>query len=83
MPICSYVVIPERGRGGELAKRLARLPGCQVTASSNRELLLLVTDTGHAEEEAALREALSRLEGVEQVVLSFGELPVVASDRSP
>lgn len=74
MAICSYVVIPARGAAETLIRRLAALPGCDVARATNRDVLLLVTDTSGPEEDEALRTALERMDGVRGLVLTFGEL---------
>ena len=41
MPILSYVVLPAAGAAHQVSRRLAALPGCQVTCAENRDLLIL------------------------------------------
>jgi nitrate reductase NapAB chaperone NapD len=74
MPICSYLVVPAVGEIEAVRTRLASLPGCDVVRAANRELLLLVTETADPAAEAALREAIERLDGVSALVLTFGEI---------
>jgi nitrate reductase NapAB chaperone NapD len=74
MAVCSYLVIPEPGRAGPVAGRLAAIPGCEVTAAENRDVLLLVTESDGPEEEKALREELESVPGVMALVLTFGEI---------
>ena len=74
MAICGYLVFSETGAGPALAERLAALPGCDVVPAENRDLLLLVTDSQGADEEAALREKVEQVEGVSALVLTFGEV---------
>jgi nitrate reductase NapAB chaperone NapD len=74
MPICSYLVVPTRGRMGAVAKRLAGIPGCDVVAARNREVLLLVTESADAAEERELRARVEAEEGVLALVFTFGEI---------
>jgi nitrate reductase NapAB chaperone NapD len=74
MPVCSYLVFPERDNAEAVAERLAILPGCEVIPAENRDLLLLVTDTEDADEERALRLRVHATEGVLAMMLTFGEL---------
>jgi nitrate reductase NapAB chaperone NapD len=74
VPILSYVVIPSDGATGQVAGRLASLPGCEVARAANRDLLLLVTETGSEREERELHAALSRVEGIRSMILTFGAL---------
>ena len=59
MTIQSYLVYPEPGRIAALTATLARIPGCEVIASENRDLLVLVTETP---DEAAQKNLEARLE---------------------
>ena len=74
MAICSYLVLSNPGESPALAERLASLPGCDVVPAQNRDLLLLVTDSIEATEQAALREQVEQMEGVSSMVLTFGEI---------
>jgi nitrate reductase NapAB chaperone NapD len=74
MAICSYLVIPRPGATAALADRLVALPGCEVVPSANRDLLVLVTDTPDREQENALRHRIERLEEIQALVLTFGEV---------
>lgn len=74
MPICSYLVIPERGAAREVERCLGEIPGCDVVRARNRDLLILVTDTPGLEEESELREEVEDLEGIQALLLTFGEI---------
>lgn len=74
MPVCSYVVIPQPGRLAPLTERLAAIPGCEVTRATNREVLLLVTETADGASEATLRAALEAIPGIQELLLTFGDL---------
>jgi len=83
MPVCSYVVLPEPGGVHRLSQRLATIPGCDVTRSSNRNLLLLVTDTPSPEEDRELRSTLRELEGIHALILTFGEIDPETEEADP
>jgi nitrate reductase NapAB chaperone NapD len=72
--ICSYLVIPEDGASVLVAERLATLPGCDVVPAENRDVLILVTDTPGLEEESALRRRVEALDGIQALLLTFGEI---------
>ena len=74
MPICSYLVITESGACEQVAIRLSALPGCDVAQAENRDVLILVTDTPDREEERALRETVEAMEGIQALLLTFGEI---------
>ena len=83
MPVCSYLVIPERGRSAIVAERLRGLAGCEVAPARNRDLLLLVTDTPGPKEDAALRETLEGIEDIHALVLAFGQIDPETSEGDP
>jgi nitrate reductase NapAB chaperone NapD len=73
MAICSFVVIPAPGAAPAVARSLANLPGCEVFPAENRELLVLLTETADGEGEG-LHRALAEVEGVQALLLTFGEI---------
>ena len=74
MPICSYLVIPEEGASERVRDRLVGLSECDVARSENSDVLLLVTDTSGLEEEHDLRSRLEAMEGIQALLLTFGEI---------
>ena len=74
MPICSYVVFPHPGKIDALATTLDQIPGCEALPSSNRDLLLLTTETSTAAEEQALQDQLQTVSDIQCMVLSFGDI---------
>jgi nitrate reductase NapAB chaperone NapD len=83
MPVCSYLVVPQPGAADSVAQRLSDLPGCDVARAENRDVLLLVTDTPGPDEDARLREVLETMEGIQALVLSFGEIDPETSKGDP
>lgn len=74
MPICSYLVIPEEGATRRVRDRLARIPECDVVAARNRDVLILVTETDGLREEEDLRSSVEAMEGIQALLLTFGEI---------
>ena len=72
--ICSYLVVSEEGATGRVAEQLAALPGCDVVSAENRDVLILVTDTPGLEEEGALRQRVEAMDGIQGLLLTFGEI---------
>ena len=65
MTIQSYLVYPEAGRGPTVAAALRALQGCsEVVPAENRDLLVLVTETGSGDEQKRLEASLEDLAGV-------------------
>ncbi len=83
MPICSYLVIPERGAARRVERRLTDLSGCDVTRARNRDVLILVTETPGLEEENDLRERIEAMEGIQALLLTFGEIDPETPVRDP
>jgi nitrate reductase NapAB chaperone NapD len=83
MPVCSYLVIPEPDSGEALARNLAALRGCDVTRATNRDVLLLVTDTPGPEEDEELRRSLEAMDGIRALVLAFGEIDPDTPEADP
>ena len=81
MSICGYLVLAEPGAAPALAGRLAELPGCDVVAARAHDVLLLVTDSEGAHDDAAVRERVERMEGVAALVLTFGDVDSVGAAR--
>ncbi len=73
MPVCSYLVFPH-ANAVDLSARLSALPGCEATPADNADLLILVTDTADAEAEELLQAQLADVDGVQCMVLTFGDI---------
>lgn len=83
VPICSYLVIPEEGAADRVGRRLAGLPGCEVTPARDRDLLILVTDTPGLEEEEELRSRIEAMKGIRALLFTFGEIDPETSVPDP
>ena len=74
MPICSYLAVPIPGEAEGLSERLGALPGCEVIRATNRDVMVLLTETSGRGEEGILRSRLEATEGLAALVLTFGEI---------
>ena len=72
VPIKSYLAYSVTGRRDALAQALATLGGCEVISASNRDVLVLVTDTPHDDAERALQAALEELPDLQGLTLVAG-----------
>ena len=72
MPIKSYLAYPEPGRRDELAAARGLLRGCHVVRATNRDLLVLITDTPDEAAEEALGVTLARVPGLQGLGLVAG-----------
>lgn len=74
MPICSYLVMVDDDATPDVARRLAALPGCEVTPARETDVLILVTDTPDLAEEEALRRRVEEIDGIQALLFTFGEI---------
>jgi len=79
MPICSYLAVPVPGEAESLSARLGALPGCEVIRATNRDVMVVLTETSGRSEEEALRSRLEATEGLAALVLTFGEIEAGAT----
>ena len=79
MPIKSYLAHAVEGQRDELADALAGLAGCAIVPATNRDVVVLVTDTPDEVAEEALQERLTHLPGLQCLTLVAG----LADPESP
>ncbi len=72
MPIKSYIAFPCSGKKNQLINVLENTKHCEVLPSSNKEVLVLVTDTQNDQEEEALQQVLDNIEEIEHLNLVSG-----------
>lgn len=69
VPIVSYLAYAAPSRREALQAELAGIPGCEVVAAKNQEVLVLATDTADEEAETRLQERLSTLASLQCLVM--------------
>ncbi len=72
MPIKSYVAFPHKGEKEHLIKVLESTKHCEVVPSTNKDVLVLVTDTKNDLQEEALQLVLDNIEEIEHLNLVSG-----------
>ncbi len=72
MPIKSYVAFPRKGEKEQLIKVLENTKHCEVLPATNKEVLVLVTDTKDDQQEEALQQILDSIEEIEHLNLVSG-----------
>ena len=72
MPIKSYLAHAIDGQRDALARALRALEGCAVIPATNREILVLVTDTADEPTEQALLDALAQVASLQCLTLVAG-----------
>ncbi len=72
MPIKSYVAFPHKGEKGQLIKVLKRTEHCEVIPATNKDVLVLVTDTENDQQEESLQQILNNIEEIEHLNLVSG-----------
>ncbi len=85
MPIKSYVVFPQKGKKGTLTNILRSIENCEVVVSSNKDVLVLVTDTKSGQQEEKLNKVLANIEeiGHLNLVSGFSESCLQENEKSP
>ncbi len=71
----SYLAYPAKAKKTDLVEELNRLSSCQAMASTNRELVILVTDTVDDREEEKLQKKLQEVPHLTGLALvsAYGE----------
>jgi hypothetical protein len=72
MPITSYLAHPVEGQQQKLLDEFLSIPHCEALPAMNTELLILITDTGNAGEEASLKIQLESLENLKHLAMVAG-----------
>ncbi|MEJ4088798.1 hypothetical protein [Galbibacter orientalis] len=72
MPIKSYIVLPYDGEKEALIKDLKLISGCEIAEASNKEIVLLVTDTKDESEEDRLKEKLESISSLKFMAMVSG-----------
>ena len=75
MPIKSYIAIPLENQGESLSMSIKNLSYCEIYPSTNREVLVLVTDTPDEETERRLMEQVEALPSLLHLTLISGFTP--------
>ena len=72
MPIFSYLAIPVAGAYDDLCADLKSMEYCEVIASDNKEVVVLVTDTPDEETDKKLQKRLRKLESLQSLSMTYG-----------
>ncbi|WP_422358966.1 chaperone NapD [Reichenbachiella sp.] len=72
MPISSFLAIPKRDQLPLLTDQIASFPECDALPSSNKDLLVVVTETEDSKAEETLLEKIHALESLEQLTMVSG-----------
>lgn len=72
MIIKSYLAYPIEGRYAQLDQEFRSISACEVIPATNRELLILVTESPDEEAEKALVAQIERLPSLQALTLVSG-----------
>jgi nitrate reductase NapAB chaperone NapD len=72
MPIKSYLVHPMDGQKDQLIEILNQIPSCELNPSTNKEVIVLVTDTSSVEEEKRLAQQFEAISEIKNMALVSG-----------
>ena len=72
MPLKSYLAFPRPGQRDSLAGILSQMPHCQALPASNRDVVVLITDTPDDTSEKDLEESFLTVEPLQFLSLVAG-----------
>ena len=72
MPIKSYLAHPHDGKKQHLVDALSAIKGCEVSPSTNEDILVLVTDTLDDASEDILKEKIEKIDSLKLLALVSG-----------
>ena len=72
MPIMSYLAWPVTGKKEALIVELQDMPGCDIQPAVNQDVIVLVTNTDHEQQERELQEALKEVKELACLALVSG-----------
>ena len=81
MPIFSYIAYPENGRTDEMIRELDSFSQCEVKESTNREIVILVTDTKNNDEEEKLQKKLKNVTSLQCLSMVFGHTDSIKEEN--
>ena len=72
MPIKSYLVHPMDGKKEQLIEILSQIPFCELNPSTNKDVIVLVTDTSSVDEEKKLAQKFEAILEIKNMALVSG-----------
>lgn len=72
MPVKSYLARPHEARFQELLNELSKLDGCEIIPSTNKEVVVLVTDTKNEIEDNALLMEINAVKSLKMLSMVSG-----------
>ena len=69
MPIKSYLAVPVTGKRNELISELKKINEVELEASSNKDVIVVLTDTATNMEDKQLVAQLNELESLQLITL--------------
>lgn len=72
MPIKSYLVHPMDGQKEQLIEKLSQISFCELNPSTNKDVIVLVTDTPSIEDEKQLAQKFEAILEIKNMALVSG-----------
>ena len=72
MPIKSYLVYPHDNQKNTLLKKLSAIEQCETYPAENKDLIVLVTDTGGKHQEEELQQKLQSIPELKMLSMVSG-----------
>lgn len=72
MPIKSYLAHPHEGKKEILIEALSKIEQCEVVPATNKDVLIVITDTQNKIEEEDLKEKLDAIDSLKLLAMVSG-----------
>lgn len=72
MPIFSFLAYPIKNQKEQLIKELSMIPYCEVTASENKDVLILLLDTPDEQTNKEVIDTIKGLGSIQALNMTFG-----------
>ncbi len=72
MPIKSYIALAHDGQHQQMIAELSAIEQCELTLSTNKEVVILITDTANEDGERALKRQLESLPSLKFLTMVAG-----------
>lgn len=69
MPVKSYLAVPQPGKRQELIKTLENIEGVACESATNKDVIVVVTDTPGEAEDKLLFQQLNELQNIQVLTL--------------
>ncbi|NOX35296.1 MAG: hypothetical protein GXP56_16465 [Deltaproteobacteria bacterium] len=72
MPIFSFLAYPKKSMKDQLIRELSAMKYCEIKASENQDVLILLTDTPDEKTNKNLIDSIKELKSLQSLSMTFG-----------